>query len=110
MNHILVYQELEEDGQVARSERHQEGAQAAVDDLHAGPAPGATLAGLLQGPDGMKRTANHHECRPQEAKHLQADDHLGTPALIRKFMKAVEFPLLLSPEAEGDWKDCQKSH
>lgn len=52
LNHPLVHQELQEDAQVARGERHQEGTQTAVDDLHTGPALRAALAGLLERQDG----------------------------------------------------------
>lgn len=105
-NHVLVDQKLQEDGQVAGGERHQEGTQTAVDDLHTGPTLRAALAGLLKWPDGSARTANHHQRRQQEPKHLQTDDQRRAPALLWKLVEAVEGSLLGLPEEMHGRRDC----
>lgn len=96
---------------MARGERQQEGTQTAIDDLHTGPAFRAVLARLLKRQDGLHRTANQHQRRRQEPKHLQTDDHRRAPAFLRKPMEAVEVFLPRLPEVIGGWKDrCHHQH
>lgn len=105
----LSHQKLQKDGQVARSERHQERTQAAVDDLHTGPALAAVLARLLKCPDDLSWTANHHQCRQKESKHLHADDDRRLPAFIWKLVEAGKvFWIRLPFQLEHNWKDCCK--
>lgn len=67
---------------MAAGKREDEGAQAAVDDLHAGSALQAALARLLKGPDDLDRAGNQHQRRAQEPKHQQTGDDHGAPALL----------------------------
>lgn len=90
---------------MAGGERQQEGTQTAVDDLHAGPALWAVLAGLLKSPDGLDRTVNHHQRRHQEPKHLQTDYHHRAPAFLWKTVEAVELRLPDLPEAIDGRRD-----
>jgi len=101
MNVGVSHQELQQDAQVARRERKQEGTQTAEDDLHAGPALGAALAGLPKSPDGPGRTVDHHQRGPQEPEHQQADDDRRAPSFLRKAVEAVEVRLLDLPQARG---------
>ena len=111
MNLWLSHQELQQNAEVAWGERQQEGAQTTVDDLHTGPALRAVLARLLEGPDGLDRTVNQHQCRQEEPKHLHADDHHRAPAFPWKPVEAVELFLPGLSEAIGGWKDrCQHHH
>lgn len=95
---IISHQELQEDGQVAGGEGHQEGAQAAVDDLDAGPALCTVLAWLGQGPDGLQGAVDHHHGGQQEAQQQHTDDQRGAPALLGELVEAAELLVSSLPE------------